>query len=109
LTGRPAEDYDTAMRWWERRAVLLVVVAALFLAPVAGAAMVPDPTWIGGMYDGGDGDEVAILVWDLTSGIVPTVVAPPAPVDAILVDVPEPIVVVSAPLPQPASRAPPRV
>ena len=82
LTGRAAPDYDAAMRWWQRHAVLLVLVAALFLAPVAGAAMVPDPTWIGGMYDGGDGDEVAILVWDLTSGIVPTVVVPPAPAGA---------------------------
>jgi len=97
------------MRRWERRAVLLVLVAALFVAPIAGAAMVPDPTWIGGIYDGGDGDEVLILVWDLTSGIIPASVAPPAPAGVLFIGVPAPVAVVSAPLPQPASRAPPQV
>src|SRR5207237_1223826 len=45
-----------------RRALLLLVALALFLGPVVGATIVPDPTWIAGVYDNGDGDEVAILL-----------------------------------------------
>jgi len=95
------------MLWCRRRGILLVLVAALFVAPVAGAALIPDPTWIGGLYDGGDGDEALILVWDLTSGVVPAIVAPPAPAGTLFVDVPVAVAAVSAPRPQPASRAPP--
>jgi hypothetical protein len=97
------------MQRWARPGLLLALVVALFVAPIAGAAMVPDPTWIGGVYDGGDGDEVAILVWDRTSAIVPVIVAPPSPAGALFIEPPAPVAVVSAPLPQPASRAPPRV
>jgi hypothetical protein len=89
------------------RGLLLALVVALFLAPIAGAAMVPDPTWIGGVYDGADGDEVAILVWDRSSAVVPVIAAVPSPAGALFIEPPPPVVVVSAPLPQPASRAPP--
>jgi hypothetical protein len=71
--------------------------------------MVPDPTWIGGVYDGGDGDDVAILMWDRSAAVVPVVAAPLAPAGVLYIEAPAPVVVVSAPLPQPASRAPPRV
>ena len=93
-------------RWM--RGLLLTLVLALFVAPIAGAAMVPDPTWIGGVYDGGDGDEVAILVWDRTSAVVPVIAALPSPAGALFLEPPAPVVVVSTQLPQPASRAPPR-
>jgi hypothetical protein len=95
------------MRWCERRALLLVLATVLLVAPAVGATMVPDPTWIGGMYDGGDGDEVAILMWDRTAGVVPEITPPPAPSSAVWLEPPAPPVAVSAPLPRPASRAPP--
>jgi hypothetical protein len=37
--------------------------------------LVPDPTWIGGFYDGADGDEILLLVWD---GAPAAIGSPPA-------------------------------
>jgi len=90
-----------------RRALLLLVALALFLGPVVGATIVPDPTWIAGVYDNGDGDEVAILL-DNTPGIVPVVVVPLTPASTLLAGVPVVPAVVSRPLPRPTSRAPPQ-
>ena len=59
----------------------LVLVA--LLAPMLAAANVPDPTWIPGMYDGGDADEILALVWDETpaiAAIAPTLLEPQAAV-----------------------------
>src|SRR2546421_692077 len=70
-----------------RRALLLLVALALFLGPIAGATIVPDPTWIAGVYDGGDGDEVAILL-DNTPGIVPVVTVPLTPASRLLAGAP---------------------
>ena len=47
-----------------RAGFVTVFVALVVLAPVIAAADVPDPTWIGGLYDGADGDELGALVWD---------------------------------------------
>ena len=58
-----------------RRAVALVLVFAAFVAPIVAAIVVPDPTWIGGLYDGADGDEAATLVWDHSSAVVPASIA----------------------------------
>ena len=58
-------------------AVALVLVGVL--APVLAAANVPDPTWIGGVYDGGDADEILALVWDETPAVAavpPALLAP---------------------------------
>jgi hypothetical protein len=85
-------------------ALLLLVV---LLAPMLAAANVPDPTWIGGLYDGDDGDEILALVWDGTPAVV---AAPPvlcAPRCAAVGTAPA---VASAPPPlagAAASRAPP--
>jgi len=54
-----------------QRLVALVVALAAVLAPMMAALIVPDPTWIGGLYDGGDGDEAATLVWDHSAALVP--------------------------------------
>jgi hypothetical protein len=69
--------------------------------------MVPDPTWIAGLYDGADGDEILVLVWDDTpaAAVFPSalcgpggnVPAPSAPAEAAATHV-----VAAA-----ASRAPP--
>lgn len=58
----------------KRSAVAFAIVVA-FLAPLFAAASVPDPTWIAGLYDGGDGDELVLLVWDSAPAVV---AAPPA-------------------------------
>ena len=51
-----------------RLAAAALVLAAL-LAPMLAAANVPDPTWIPGLYDGGDADEILALVWDGTPAV----------------------------------------
>ena len=60
-------------RW--PRLLLLVLALIAVAAPAASAALVPDPTWIGGFYDGADGDEILLLVWD---GAPAAVGSPPA-------------------------------
>jgi hypothetical protein len=58
----------------------LLVLASVF-GPLAAAVAVPDPTWIGGVYDGGDSDDLVLLVWELSPGVVhaaPVVFAPRA-------------------------------
>ena len=90
---------------------MIVVVLALvaFVAPIGAAAMVPDPGWIPGMYDGGDADEILTLVWD---GAPALAAHPPALLE------PQAVVLVPSPLAAPAparlahpavSRAPPLV
>ena len=90
-----------------RCAVLVALIALSLVAPVAGAAMVPDPTWVAGLYDGADGDEVLVQVGDDAPGVVVSrpalcgpganVPAPAAPAEAAATRA-----VVAA-----ASRAPP--
>jgi hypothetical protein len=91
-----------------RGALLLLVALALFLGPIAGATIVPDPTWIAGVYDDGDGDEVAIL-WDHTPAVVPVASAPLTPASRLLSSAPALPAFVSRPLPRFTSRAPPQV
>ena len=70
-------------RTW-RDWVILTLAVAVLLAPVGGAAMVPDATWIPGLYDGADGDEVLALVWDNTPAVASSLVALHAPVGTLL-------------------------
>ena len=90
-----------------RRALLWLLALALLLGPIGSATIVPDPTWIAGVYDNGDGDEVAIL-WEHTPGIVPVVSIPLTPVAQLLIEPPAEPVFVSRPLPRFVSRAPPQ-
>lgn len=53
------------------RLVLLVALLVTFIAPVVSAALVPDLTWIGGWYDGADGDEAVGLVFDRGLAVAP--------------------------------------
>ena len=91
-----------------RLAAAILVLVAL-LAPTLAAANVPDPTWIPGMYDGGDADKILALVWDGTPALAagsPALLQPHA-----VVLVPSPLVAPAPPrLARPAlSRAPPLV
>src|SRR5215831_6170836 len=47
--------------------IFLLIVATLVLLPLIAFAGPPDPLWIGGIYDGGDGDDIVTLVYE-TSG-----------------------------------------
>src|SRR5262249_15806382 len=42
----------------------LPVVLAVTLLPVLALASPPDPSWIAGIYDGADGDDIVSLVYD---------------------------------------------
>src|SRR2546427_1765762 len=59
-----------------RAGFVTVFVALVVLAPVIAAADVPDPTWIGGVYDGAGGDELGALVWDQSPALPFDIVTP---------------------------------
>ena len=44
-------------------ALLSTVVGLILILPIALASP-PDPSWIAGIYDGADGDDVVTLVYD---------------------------------------------
>src|SRR5215813_8611077 len=46
---------------------VLPIVVTLMLLPTIAFATAPDPSWIAGIYDGGDGDDIVTLVYE-TSG-----------------------------------------
>lgn len=89
-------------------AAAILVLAAL-LAPMLAAANVPDPTWIPGVYDGGDADEILALVWDGTPAVAADAPALREPQAVVLV--PLSLIAPAPPrLARPAlSRAPPLV
>jgi hypothetical protein len=90
-----------------RRAVAMVLALSAFVAPTVAAVVVPDPTWIGGLYDGGDGDEAAALVWDYGSAVVPAGFALLALLAAVVVAAPGPPAVGRFPHGSSSPRAPP--
>src|SRR5438309_4584846 len=50
------------MKWW--RVLLLLVAACLFSETALAYASPPDPTWMAGIYDDDDGDDVIVsLTW----------------------------------------------
>jgi hypothetical protein len=57
-----------------RRSLVVLVVLVALAAPIVAAANVPDPTWVAGLYDGGDGDEALTLAWD-SAGVTPAAVS----------------------------------
>ena len=46
---------------------LSITVALILIAPIALASP-PDPSWVAGIYDGADGDDVVSLIYD-TAGV----------------------------------------
>jgi len=89
------------------RAVALVVIVLAVGAPMIAAASVPDPTWIAGVYDGGDGDEVLALVWDGTPAIAPDPLTFTAAVAELFTVVPAAVASPELVAPTAGSRAPP--
>ena len=92
----------------DRRGPRLLLVLALFLAPLGASAIVPDPTWIAGVYDDADGDAVAILVWERTSAVSPSTPILLMPAGHLLLGALSVSPLVSRSLPHVSSRAPPQ-
>src|SRR5215471_14699295 len=53
---------------WRAISPSLPIVMALFLLPAIAFASPPDPSWIAGIYDGADSDDVVTLVYE-TAGV----------------------------------------
>jgi len=45
-------------------AAFLPIIVALILLPAIAFASPPDPSWIAGIYDGADGDDIVSLVYE---------------------------------------------
>jgi hypothetical protein len=56
-----------------------LVVALILLLPIAFASP-PDPSWIAGLYDGADGDDIVTLVYETaaTNAAALSKIAPPS-------------------------------
>lgn len=54
------------------KSTLLAVVLVRILLPVMAFASPPDPSWIAGIYDGADGDDIVVLVYDTTATSAPS-------------------------------------
>ena len=57
---------------------LLPVVLALIVLPAVAFASPPDPSWIAGIYDGADGDDIVTLVYE-TAGVEAASIRPVPP------------------------------
>ena len=49
---------------WRAISTSLPIVVALILLPTIAFASPPDPSWIAGIYDGADGDDIVSLVYE---------------------------------------------
>jgi hypothetical protein len=59
---------------------LFPIVVALILLPPSAFASPPDPSWVSGIYDGADGDDIVSLVYDTTTiEVVSRFPVPPLP------------------------------
>ena len=91
-----------------RRFVGLVAFLIVAIAPIVAATAVPDLTWlVGGLYDGGDADEIVCLVWDETPAITAEPAAPQPSVSTQLAFAAAPRSAAPPSASSPGSRAPP--
>src|SRR5215468_10111569 len=63
---------------WRPIFTLLPIALALILLPVIAFASPPDPSWIAGIYDGADGDDIVTLVYE-TAGVEDALTGPVPP------------------------------
>ena len=54
------------------KSTLLAVVLVRILLSVMAFASPPDPSWIAGIYDGADGDDIVMLVYETTATSAPS-------------------------------------
>ena len=52
---------------WRALFTLLPIALALILLPAIAFASPPDPSWIAGIYDGADGDDIVNLVYETSA------------------------------------------
>lgn len=91
-----------------RRVVGLVAFLIVAIAPIVAATNVPDLTWlVGGVYDGGDADEILSLVWDGTPAVTAEPVSLHPSMSAQLELAAPPVSARPHSAPSPGSRAPP--
>src|SRR5262249_34280241 len=62
---RPLTDRPRFL--WRALSTLLPLFLTSILLPVIAFASSPDPTWIGGIYDGADGDDIVMLVYEIVA------------------------------------------
>src|SRR5215475_11140163 len=62
---RPPTEPSGSM--WRAISTSLPIVAALILLPTIAFANPPDPSWIAGIYDGADGDDVVIFLYEIVA------------------------------------------
>jgi len=67
-TGRCANHMRQALGL---RLPIIVATMSLILLPVIAFASPPDPCWIAGAYDGADGDDIVILVYETAAAHAP--------------------------------------
>src|SRR5215813_8374533 len=63
---------------WRAILTLLPIAPALIPLPAIAFASPPDPSWVAGIYDGADGDDIVSLVYETSaaSAAVPSQVGP---------------------------------
>ena len=108
--SRPRQQMPPTERsrsMWRAMAASLPIAAVLILLPAIAFASPPDPSWIAGIYDGADGDDIVTLVSE-TAASNPAVLAYVAPLPCLSDTTPERIVR-GFPVDRvsPGSRAPP--
>ncbi len=52
---------------WRALFIILPIAPALILLPAIAFASPPDPSWIAGIYDGADGDDIVSLVYETSA------------------------------------------
>src|SRR5215471_21041328 len=62
--SRPGTERSSAL--WRTISTFLPLVA-LILLPAIAFASPPDPSWIAGIYDGDDGDDIVTLVYETSA------------------------------------------
>jgi len=60
---QPTPGTEPSRARWRTISTLLPVVA-LILLPAIAFASPPDPSWIAGIFDGGDGDDIVTLLYE---------------------------------------------
>ena len=94
------------------RVVLLVAltIAATAILPAIAYASPPDPSWIRGIYDDADYDDIVVLVMSATGDLAPLVVAVSRPLRVSVERLPQlrEMVTIHLSPSDSAPRAPPR-
>jgi hypothetical protein len=81
--SRRLEYSDLTMKF--RQSMLLVLVSVLAVSTPLALASPPDPTWIGGMYDDADFDDVVILLTTGAGAVEHFTLADACPIPAVTV------------------------